>query len=62
MFSLEQLIALSLNKNETVESVALQYKMSSGDSISSYLITAWLNKEIGQFELVFLSKSMHKVS
>jgi hypothetical protein len=35
MFSLEQLIALPLNKNETVESVALQYKMSSGDSISS---------------------------
>jgi len=26
-----------------------QYKMSSKDSISSYLITAWLNKEIGEF-------------
>ncbi len=26
-----------------------QYKMSSGDSISSYLITAWKNKEIGQY-------------
>jgi len=28
---------------------APQYKMSSGDSISSYLITAWLNKEIGKY-------------
>jgi NAD+ diphosphatase len=27
----------------------VQYKMSSKDSISSYLITAWLNKEIGQY-------------
>jgi len=26
-----------------------QYKMSSSDSISSYLITAWLNKEIGEY-------------
>ena len=26
-----------------------QYKMSSSDSISSYLITAWLNKEIGMY-------------
>ena len=26
-----------------------QYKMSSSDSISSYLITAWLNKEIGVY-------------
>jgi len=26
-----------------------QYKMSSKDSISSYLITAWLNKEIGKY-------------
>jgi NAD+ diphosphatase len=26
-----------------------QYKMSSSDSISSYLITAWLNKEIGKY-------------
>ncbi len=27
----------------------VQYKMSSKDSISSYLITAWLNKEIGEY-------------
>lgn len=26
-----------------------QFKLSSGDSISSYLITAWKNKEIGQY-------------
>lgn len=26
-----------------------QYRLSSGDSISSYLITAWKNKEIGQY-------------
>ncbi|MBL4765706.1 MAG: NAD(+) diphosphatase [Colwellia sp.] len=26
-----------------------QYKLSSSDSISSYLITAWKNKEIGQY-------------
>jgi NAD+ diphosphatase len=26
-----------------------QFKMSSSDSISSYLITAWLNKEIGVY-------------
>jgi NAD+ diphosphatase len=26
-----------------------QFKMSSSDSISSYLITAWLNKEIGNY-------------
>lgn len=26
-----------------------QYKMSSSDSISSYLITAWLNKQIGKY-------------
>lgn len=26
-----------------------KYKMSSSDSISSYLITAWLNKEIGKY-------------
>jgi len=48
-FSREQLVSFSLRKDEIVESAALQYKMSSGDSISSYLITAWLNREIGQF-------------
>jgi NAD+ diphosphatase len=26
-----------------------KYRLSSGDSISSYLITAWKNKEIGQY-------------
>ncbi|MDX2369758.1 MAG: NAD(+) diphosphatase [Colwellia sp.] len=26
-----------------------EYRLSSGDSISSYLITAWKNKEIGQY-------------
>jgi NAD+ diphosphatase len=47
-FSREQLAGFSLNKDEIVGSATQQYKMSSGDSISSYLITAWLNKEIGQ--------------
>jgi len=37
-------------KSKDVEiSSEQQYKMSSGDSISSYLITAWLNKEIGKY-------------
>jgi len=48
-FSREQLSAFSIKKDETAEPEAAQYKMSSGDSISSYLITAWLNKEIGQY-------------
>lgn len=48
-FSREQLAGFSLNKDEKVESEAPQYKMSSGDSISSYLIKAWQNKGIGQY-------------
>jgi len=48
-FSREQLAGFSLNKTEIMASKAPQYKMSSGDSISSYLITAWLNKEVGQY-------------
>jgi len=47
-FSREQLAGFCLNKGETEGSKAPQYKMSSGDSISSYLISAWLNNEIGQ--------------
>lgn len=46
-FSREQLADFSLKKDDAVESKVAQYKMSSGDSISSYLITAWLNKEVG---------------
>lgn len=43
------------NKTTKVESEVIeepaepQNKMSSSDSISSYLITAWLNKEIGKY-------------
>lgn len=58
-FSREQLINFGVNSsinvsvNEGNEVTASadnpQYKMSSGDSISSYLITAWKNKEIGQY-------------
>lgn len=33
----------------TDDSKIHQYRLSSGDSISSYLITAWKNKEIGQY-------------
>ncbi|MCJ8295927.1 MAG: NAD(+) diphosphatase, partial [Colwellia sp.] len=52
-FSRKQLSKFSLNNSVTDSSVtdsadSAQYRMSSGDSISSYLITAWLNKEIGQ--------------
>ncbi|PKI16969.1 NAD(+) diphosphatase [Colwellia sp. 12G3] len=58
-FSREQLSLFCVNAsinisatdgNEVTASVDNpQYKMSSGDSISSYLINAWLNKEIGQY-------------
>jgi NAD+ diphosphatase len=48
-FSREQLTDFSLNNEDIMESETKQYKMSSGDSISSYLITAWLNKEIGEY-------------
>lgn len=37
------------NNIQNSEGVTPQYKMSSHDSISSYLITAWLNKEIGKY-------------
>lgn len=58
-FSREQLSQFGVNAmiNPLIngESEALvnsdnpQYKMSSGDSISSYLISAWKHKEIGQY-------------
>lgn len=48
-FSREQLSGFDLNKDIVAQSDTSQYKMSSGDSISSHLIIAWLNKEIGQF-------------
>ncbi|WP_019025892.1 NAD(+) diphosphatase [Colwellia piezophila] len=51
-FTREQLADFVVNNSkveESEESNEPQYKMSSGDSISSYLITAWLNKEIGQY-------------
>ena len=37
------------NSAQNAEQNTPQYKMSSSDSISSYLITAWLNKEIGVY-------------
>lgn len=48
-FSREQLSKFSLNSSVVSDSDGAQYRMSSGDSISSYLITAWLNKEIGKY-------------
>jgi len=47
-FSRDQLSKFSLNHEVTTEVGEPQFRMSSGDSISSYLINAWLNKEIGQ--------------
>ncbi len=44
-FSREQLALFSARESD----LKTQYKMSSADSISSYLITAWLNQEIGKF-------------
>jgi len=40
---------LSEHSAQSSKKVTPQYKMSSSDSISSYLITAWLNKEIGEY-------------
>mgnify|MGYP000208564304 CR=1 FL=1 len=40
---------LANNNVQSSEQNMPQYKMSSSDSISSYLITAWLNKEIGKY-------------
>lgn len=51
-FSREQLVNFGVNSSVTAGEDSAdkpQYKMSSGDSISSYLITAWKNKEIGQY-------------
>jgi NAD+ diphosphatase len=51
-FSREQLVNFGVNNSVIAEEGGAdkpQYKMSSGDSISSYLITAWKNKEIGQY-------------
>jgi len=48
-FTREQLADFFLNNEATAGSETPQYKMSSGDSISSYLITAWLNREIGLY-------------
>ena len=40
---------LADNDTQSSEQKTPQYKMSSHDSISSYLITAWLNKEVGKY-------------
>jgi NAD+ diphosphatase len=44
-FSREQLAGFSTGIDDEKD----KYKIGSGDSISSYLITAWKNKEIGQY-------------
>jgi NAD+ diphosphatase len=43
--SVEALVEGSVEPNDEKN----QYRLSSADSISSYLITAWKNKEIGQY-------------
>lgn len=49
-FTRAELEQFSMNKDDQPEQHQGQdYKMSSSDSISSYLISAWKNKEIGQF-------------
>jgi len=53
-FSREQLAHFySVNnvkeRNEEKQDKKDEYRIGSGDSISSYLITAWKNKEIGQY-------------
>ncbi|TWX67165.1 NAD(+) diphosphatase [Colwellia demingiae] len=51
-FSREQLVNFGVNSSVIAGEDSAdnpQYKLSSGDSISSYLITAWKNKEIGQY-------------
>ena len=48
-FSREQLNDFFIKNKDKAELNEPVFKMSSGDSISSYLITAWLNKEIGKF-------------
>jgi len=44
-FSREQLFAFEENKDDKS---SMGYKMSSGDSISAFLINAWKDKKIGQ--------------
>ena len=44
-FSREQLASFNSEKSDEKH----QYRLSSSDSISSYLITAWSNKEIGKY-------------
>jgi NAD+ diphosphatase len=49
-FTREQLESFTLNKKMGSPQQQTQgFKMSSSDSISSYLITAWKNKEIGKY-------------
>jgi len=53
-FTREQLESFSLNRNANPAQNKVQkqeqgFKMSSNDSISSYLINAWKNKEIGKY-------------
>jgi NAD+ diphosphatase len=50
-FSREQLSRFyaSTKTGINVDEDKHQYRIGSGDSISSYLITAWKNKEIGQY-------------
>ena len=48
-FSREQLVDFSINKKNKQKIQNKGYKMSSSDSISSFLITAWKNKEIGKY-------------
>ena len=49
-FTREQLESFSLNRNaKQSQNQPQAFKMSSNDSISSYLINAWKNKEIGKY-------------
>lgn len=42
-------IKVNVENNIKIHNKKHEYRLSSADSISSYLITAWKNKEIGQF-------------
>jgi NAD+ diphosphatase len=48
-FSREQLKHFCVNGLVIESDIVAKYKMSSTDSISSYLINAWKNKEIGRY-------------
>ena len=48
-FSREQLQHFAVHGSASEDDVMSEFTMSSSDSISSYLITAWKNKEIGQY-------------